>query len=60
MKRLTRLREWRDRRLLSQAEPRSAPGLSELTISRIENGLHQRRFSTIANSPRRWALIRPS
>ncbi|MDP9383598.1 MAG: helix-turn-helix domain-containing protein [Chloroflexota bacterium] len=42
-----RLREWRERRLLTQRELADKVGMSTGQINRIENGIHQPRFSTI-------------
>ncbi len=42
-----RLREWRERRLLTQRELAERVAMSTGQINRIENGIHQPRFSTI-------------
>ncbi len=42
-----KLRQWRERRLLSQRELAEKVGMSTGQINRIENGIHQPRFSTI-------------
>ena len=44
---LPRLRQWREQRLLTQAELAQRSGVAETTINRIENGRHEPRFSTI-------------
>ncbi|MBI2756333.1 MAG: helix-turn-helix transcriptional regulator [Chloroflexi bacterium] len=43
---LPRLKEWRERRLLTQADLAERSGVAETTINRIENGHHEARFST--------------
>jgi len=45
--RLSRLRELREKRLLTQAELAQRSGVAETTINRIEKGYHEPRFSTI-------------
>ncbi len=42
-----RLREWRERRLLTQRELAEQVGMSTGQINRIENGIHEPRFTTI-------------
>jgi transcriptional regulator with XRE-family HTH domain len=42
-----RLKEWRERRLLTQAELAARIGVSVGTINRIERGVHQPRLRTI-------------
>jgi transcriptional regulator with XRE-family HTH domain len=42
-----RLKEWRQRRLLTQAELAERVGMTVGTINRIERGVHEPRFSTI-------------
>lgn len=42
-----RLRQVRERLLVTQAELAQRSGLTEATISRIENGVHQPRISTV-------------
>lgn len=42
-----RLKEWRERRLLTQAELAHGVGMTVGTINRIERGVHEPRFSTI-------------
>ena len=42
-----RLREWRERRLLTQRELAERVGMSTGQINRIERGIHEPRFSTI-------------
>ena len=42
-----RLREWRERRLLTQRELAEKVGMSRGQINRIEQGVHEPRFSTI-------------
>jgi transcriptional regulator with XRE-family HTH domain len=42
-----RVREWRQRRLLTQAELADRIGVSVGTINRIERGVHRPRLSTI-------------
>lgn len=42
-----RLREWRQRRLLTQVELAERIGVSVGTINRIERGVHRPRLSTI-------------
>ena len=44
---LPRLRECRERALLTQAELAEKAGVSEVTINRLENGRHAPRFSTV-------------
>ena len=44
---LARLKQWREQRLLTQAELAQRSGVAETTINRIENGRHEPRFSTI-------------
>jgi transcriptional regulator with XRE-family HTH domain len=44
---LPRLKEHRERALLTQAELAAKSGVSEVTINRIENGRHDPRFSTV-------------
>jgi transcriptional regulator with XRE-family HTH domain len=43
---LTRLRDVRQRKLLSQADLSQASGVSEATISRLESGLEKARYVT--------------
>jgi transcriptional regulator with XRE-family HTH domain len=45
--RLTRLKEWRERRFLTQAALAERSGVAETTINRIEKERHEARFSTI-------------
>ena len=45
--RLSRLKEWREKRLLTQADLAQRSGIAETTINRIERGHHEPRFSTI-------------
>jgi len=45
--RLEQLKEWREHRLLTQAELAAHSGVAETTINRIEKGRHEPRFSTI-------------
>ena len=45
--RLTRLREWRRRRGLTQAELGARVGLARYTISRLETGVEEPRPGTI-------------
>jgi transcriptional regulator with XRE-family HTH domain len=45
--RLSRLKEWREKRLLTQAELAQRSGIAETTINRIENDRHEPRFSTV-------------
>ena len=40
-------KEWRQRRLLTQAELAERVGMTVGTINRIERGVHEPRFSTI-------------
>ena len=42
-----RLREWRERRLLTQAELAAKVGVTAGTVNRIERGVHRPRLSTI-------------
>jgi transcriptional regulator with XRE-family HTH domain len=42
-----RLKEWRQRRLLTQAELAERVAMTVGTINRIERGVHDPRFSTI-------------
>jgi transcriptional regulator with XRE-family HTH domain len=42
-----RLKDWRERRLLTQAELAERVGMTVGTINRIERGVHEPRFSTI-------------
>lgn len=42
-----RLRQVRERLFVTQAELAERAGVTEATISRIENGLHAPRFSTV-------------
>jgi transcriptional regulator with XRE-family HTH domain len=42
-----RLKDWRQRRLLTQAELAERVGMTVGTINRIERGVHEPRFSTI-------------
>lgn len=42
-----RLREVRERKLMTQAELAEKTGISEATLSRIENGLQRPRISTV-------------
>lgn len=42
-----RLKEWRERRLLTQRELAVAAGMTAATINRIERGLHAARISTV-------------
>ena len=42
-----RLREWRERRLLTQRELAAKVGMSAGQINRIERGVHRPRLSTI-------------
>jgi len=42
-----RLRDWRERRLLTQRELAAAVGMSAGQINRIERGVHRPRLSTI-------------
>ncbi|MDP9358350.1 MAG: helix-turn-helix domain-containing protein [Chloroflexota bacterium] len=42
-----KLREWRERRLLTQRELAEKVGMSVGQINRIERGIHEPRFSTI-------------
>jgi transcriptional regulator with XRE-family HTH domain len=42
-----RLKEWRERRLLTQLELADRVGMTVGTINRIERGVHEPRFSTI-------------
>jgi transcriptional regulator with XRE-family HTH domain len=42
-----RLREVRERRLLTQAELAERAGLTEATVNRIERGIHEPRISTV-------------
>ena len=42
-----RLKEWRERRLLTQAELAERVEVTVGTINRIERGVHEPRFSTI-------------
>ena len=42
-----RLKEWRQRRLLTQAELAERVEMTVGTINRIERGVHEPRFSTI-------------
>ena len=42
-----RLREWRERRLLTQRELAEKVGMSTGQINRIENGIHRPRLSTV-------------
>lgn len=44
---LTRLREWRRRRALTQRELAEKAGISKVTVSRIETGLEEPHISTI-------------
>ena len=44
---LPRLKERRERALLTQAELAKRSGVAEVTINRIENGRHEPRFSTV-------------
>ena len=46
MRRL-RLREWRERRAITQRELAIAVGMTPATINRIENGVHEARLSTV-------------
>ncbi len=43
---IPRLREFRERSLLTQAELAERSGLSEATINRVEKGRHEPRIST--------------
>jgi len=45
--RVARLKHWRERRLLTQADLAQKSGVSEVTIARLETRRHQARFSTI-------------
>ncbi len=45
--RLSRLKEWREKRLLTQADLAQRSGIAETTINRIERGHHEPRFSTV-------------
>ena len=42
-----RLKQWRQRRLLTQSELAERVGMTLGTINRIERGVHEPRFSTI-------------
>ena len=42
-----RLKEWRERRLLTQRELAAKVGMSAGQVNRIERGIHQPRLSTI-------------
>ncbi len=42
-----RLREWRERRLLSQRELAARAGVTQGSIARIERGHHRPRLSTV-------------
>jgi transcriptional regulator with XRE-family HTH domain len=44
---LPKLKEIRERRLLTQAELATRSGVAETTINRLENARHEARFSTI-------------
>jgi transcriptional regulator with XRE-family HTH domain len=44
---LPKLKEWRERRLLTQAELATRSGVAETTINRLENARHEARFSTV-------------
>ena len=44
---IPRLKEHRERALLTQAELAERSGITEVTINRIENGRHEPRFATI-------------
>ena len=46
MRRL-RLREWRERRALTQRELAERVGMTAATINRIENGVHEARLSSV-------------
>lgn len=43
---MSRLRELREDRLMTQAELAERAGVTKLTISRLERGAHRPRFST--------------
>lgn len=45
--RLPKLKEVRERRLLTQAELAQRSGVAETTINRLENARHEARFSTV-------------
>ncbi len=47
MVRVTRLREWRERRLLTQKELAEKIGVTVGTINRIERGVHRPRLGTV-------------
>ncbi len=47
MVRVTRLREWRERRALTQRELAAKAGMTVSTVNRIENGLQRPRISTV-------------
>ena len=42
-----RLREWRERRLLTQRELAELVGVTQGTINRIERGVHRPRLGTV-------------
>ena len=44
---LPRLKQHRERLLLTQVELAQRSGVAEVTINRIENGRHSARFSTV-------------
>ncbi len=46
MRRL-RLREWRERRALTQRDLAGQAGVTTASINRIENGVHEARLSTV-------------
>ncbi len=47
MVRVTRLREWRERRALTQRELAAKAGMTVSTVNRIENGLQEARISSL-------------
>lgn len=44
---MPKLKEVRERRLLTQAELAQRSGVAETTINRLENARHEARFSTV-------------
>ena len=44
---LAQLKEWRERRFLTQADLAEKSGVAETTINRVEKGHHEPRFSTV-------------
>jgi transcriptional regulator with XRE-family HTH domain len=47
MVRVTRLREWRERRALTQRELAEKAGLTLSTVNELDQGIHDARISTL-------------